>query len=365
MFEDFDFTNIYVVYTIGDSSTLSSYFNSQELEFNPGTYSTGFWSQNVSVRVTEGDLGQSGDTVSISGQVYNEAYEYYDFTEEWYITSVELSGQSNIAGVTESGEVWLESLYIDEIDLALIEFDAETFEILNEQYGEEPIGLNFSLFLTNETYFEGEALPDMDPNAVLVCFASGTGIATPTGTAPVEQLSIGDLVMTGGGRAIPVKWIGHQTVDHSGTDEGRATLIRFSRGAIAPEVPCRDLTVTCDHGIIIDGVICHAGALVNGTTIRRLTLDELPRRSVVYHVETQRHDIILADGVQSETFVDNVTRQSFDNFDEYEVLYGDETPVPEMAMPRARGPRQVPASIKAKLHVAAHQLDAERLDRVA
>ena len=145
------------------------------------------------------------------------------------------------------------------------------------------------------------------------CFAAGTGIATPAGEVAVEALRIGDKVSTHGGQVVDVKWIGHQTVFTLFGPAERLMPVRFAAGSLGNGLPHSDLTVTADHGMLVCGVICHAGALVNGTTIIRVPLSELGESFTVYHVETDAHEIILANGAPAETFIDNVSRRVFDN----------------------------------------------------
>ena len=181
------------------------------------------------------------------------------------------------------------------------------------------------------------------------CFLEGTGIATDTGQTAVESLAPGDLIRTGDGRTIAVKWIGRQTVFPLFGPAERLRPVRFAAGSLGDGLPHSDLTVTADHGMLVDGVICHAGAMVNGTTITRVPLSELGESYTVYHVETESHEIILANGAPAETFIDNVSRRTFDNFGEFEALYGDVPEMEELPYPRAMSARQVPGHIQARL----------------
>ena len=181
------------------------------------------------------------------------------------------------------------------------------------------------------------------------CFCSGTSIATPSGEALVEDLAIGDLILAEGGRIVPVKWIGRQTVMTRFGPAERLMPVRFAAGALGEGLPHSDLTVTADHGMLVDGVICHAGALVNGSTITRVPLVEMDETYTVYHIETDEHEIILANGAPAETFIDNVSRRVFDNFAEFEALYGDVPEMEELPYPRAMSARQVPGRIVSKL----------------
>ena len=103
----------------------------------------------------------------------------------------------------------------------------------------------------------------------------------------------------------------------------------------------------------MDGVLCEAGALVNGTTITRVPLSEFDESYTVYHVETEDHEIILANGAPAETFVDNVSRRAFDNFAEFAKQYGDQPEMKELPYPRASKARHLPARIKSCLGIGA------------
>jgi len=188
---------------------------------------------------------------------------------------------------------------------------------------------------------------DINTGAVFeFCFAAGTLIATPVGEIAVEALKIGDMVSTPDGKVVPVKWIGKQTVFTMFRPPERLALVRISANALGDGQPHSDLTVTADHGIFVQGVICHAGALVNGTTIARAPITE---QYTVYHIETEDHEIILANGAPAETFIDNASRRAFDNFAEFETLYGDVPEMEELPYPRAMSARQVPGAIRARL----------------
>ena len=180
------------------------------------------------------------------------------------------------------------------------------------------------------------------------CFAPGTGIATPSGEVAVERLAEGDPILTADGRTIPVRWIGRQTVSTLFAGD-RARPVLIEAGALGHGLPHSDLTVTADHGMILDGLVINAGALVNGTTITLVPLADLPERVTYYHVETADHDVILAHGAAAETFVDYAGRAAFDNFADYLARHGAEHTLPEMTRPRITSARQLPAAIRARL----------------
>jgi len=170
---------------------------------------------------------------------------------------------------------------------------------------------SFNLFLRTFTQ------DDIDQSTFPRLLRRGTPIATPSGEVAVESLGAGDLVLTADGRTVPVKWLARQTIHKLFAPEMRFRPVRDSAGALGENVPHTDLVVTADHGLVLDGLVMQAGALVNGTTIARVPMPELEGIVTYYHIETEAHDAILGTGVPAETFVDNFTRRRFDNYTEY------------------------------------------------
>ena len=160
----------------------------------------------------------------------------------------------------------------------------------------------------------------------VVCFARATRIATPEGETAVEDLSPGDLVsvvVSGEIVAQRVKWIGQRLINlESHRRPETVRPVRIQRDAVADNVPYRDLLVSPDHGILVDGKLICARQLVNGTTIR----PETGLHSVEYfHVELDAHGILLAEGLTSESYLDTGNRNFFANAGEPVVLHPDMT----------------------------------------
>lgn len=189
-----------------------------------------------------------------------------------------------------------------------------------------------------------------------ICFMPGTMVATPSGAVAVEDLKVGDLVLTHDGRAMPVNWLGRQTVSTIFADKQRVLPIRFKAGALAAHVPSRDLLVSPDHALLVDGNLIQAGALVNGTSIVRE--HNVPTVFTYYHVEVDDHSLILAENTPAETFVDNIDRMGFDNWAEYEALYPEGKSITELPYPRAKAYRQVPVATRVKLAARAQEMGA-------
>jgi hypothetical protein len=165
---------------------------------------------------------------------------------------------------------------------------------------------------------------EIDP----ACFLEGTLIATARGEVAVETLAIGDRVMTKDGSAKPIKWIGHRIYDgRFAAGDTHLLPICIKAGALADGVPRRDLWLSPQHALYLDGVLIPAGALVNGASIVQARAME---RIAYYHIELAAHDVLLAEGTPAESFVDDDSRGIFQNAHDYKKLY------PEAARTAAR-----------------------------
>jgi hypothetical protein len=178
----------------------------------------------------------------------------------------------------------------------------------------------------------------------ITCFCAGTKIATPDGDVSVEDLQPGDKITTADGGTTTVKWLGIQSVHTQLTDPTVVNPICIRAGALADSVPERDLFVSGDHGIEIDGILYNAGALVNGSSIYRVA--QMPSEGFTYyHVETDEHDLILAEGCSAESYLDVIDRTHFDNGAEREGAQA----IREMALPRISASRMVPQDVREQL----------------
>ncbi|NTF45622.1 Hint domain-containing protein [Rhizobium rhizogenes] len=140
------------------------------------------------------------------------------------------------------------------------------------------------------------------------CFLRGTLIQTPEGDVPVEDLRVGDVVVTHKGVA-EIKWVGRRRLDPKAIDKPRDTLpVRIQAGAIAENVPARDLYVSPDHCMFLEESLIPAKFLMNGTTItQEATLVPFE----YFHIELDEHSIVLAEGAKTETYLDLGGRLSF------------------------------------------------------
>ncbi|TXN43880.1 hypothetical protein FV233_16875 [Methylobacterium sp. WL7] len=151
------------------------------------------------------------------------------------------------------------------------------------------------------------------------CYCTGTRILTLRGEVAVEALAIGDTVMTASGQHRPIRWIGTRSYIGRFANTNPAVLpVCVKAGALADGIPSRDLWVSPDHALYLDGVLIPAEHLVNGATIVKAQAVE----AVTYwHVELDSHDVLLAEGAPAESFIDDHGRAIFHNADTFHALY--------------------------------------------
>ena len=145
------------------------------------------------------------------------------------------------------------------------------------------------------------------------CFLAGSLITTPSGFIPVEELSVGDQVITyidGLEKNRHVTWVGqahcvirpHLPLDQAGYP------IRILKDAIADGMPFKDLLITAEHCLFFDGKFVPARMLVNGLSI---FYDTSINSYEYYHIETEDHSVIMADGMLTESYLDTGNRNTF------------------------------------------------------
>jgi hypothetical protein len=150
------------------------------------------------------------------------------------------------------------------------------------------------------------------------CYVRGTLIRTETGDVAIEDLRIGDRVMTRSGHGAeqkPIRWIGRRCYEGGIAAHRRDVLpVRIRAGALGDDVPRRDLYVSPAHAVFLRNVLVPARKLLNGASIVQVSAAE---RVEYFHLELESHDLILAEGAVSETFVDDDSRALFDNAADY------------------------------------------------
>ncbi len=160
-----------------------------------------------------------------------------------------------------------------------------------------------------------------------VCFTTGTRIRTTRGEVAVEALRIGDEAVTASGALRPIAWIGHRDLDGAGrTLPHDQQPVRIRKGAFGSGLPTRDLRLSAGHPVLVGadadgegGYLVPVMCLINGTTIARE-----PVAAVTYwHVELDSHDILLAEGLAAESYLDWGDRPFFTEASDHALHHPD------------------------------------------
>ena len=201
-----------------------------------------------------------------------------------------------------------------------------------------------------------------------LCFLAGTKIATPGGEVPVQQLTAGGDVLTASGEVREIRWIGKGRVLAMRGRRSAATPVIVRKGALADNVPNADLRMTMAHGLYIDDVLIPVEFLVNH---RSILWDDHAQEVELYHVELDRHDIVIANGAPAESYRDDGNRWLFHNANEGWHLPPSDACAPVLTggtvvdaawrrfLDRAGSRRLPPMTDDADLHLVA---DGQRID---
>jgi hypothetical protein len=155
------------------------------------------------------------------------------------------------------------------------------------------------------------------------CLLKGTRISTPLGERPVEDLQIGDEVLTLSGRK-SIKWIGHNkfTKEEGATWQDSVMPVRVAHSAIDDQTPHRDLYLSPSHYVFLNEVLVQVRYLINESSIAQ-SMPSDTSAIEYYHIDLGTHQVIYAEGALVDSYFDDgCNRENFSNFVEYERLYG-------------------------------------------
>ena len=149
----------------------------------------------------------------------------------------------------------------------------------------------------------------------VTCYVSGTLIRTARGDVAVEHLAVGDLVVTASGARRPIRWLGHRDTDCLRHPQPRKVWpVRVAAGALGAGLPYADLWLSPGHALCLqalnkDEMLIPVRCLVQGEAVMQVERE----RVTYWHVELDSHDILIANGVPAESYLDTGNRRAFDN----------------------------------------------------
>ena len=145
---------------------------------------------------------------------------------------------------------------------------------------------------------------------VIPCFTPGTMIATPKGERPVEELQVGDRVITRDNGLQEIRWIGAK--DINGVKMARLPHLKpvlIRRGALGNGLPERDMTVSPNHRVLIanERAALYFDEREVLAAAKHLTgmdgIHEVDAMATTYiHFMFDHHEVVLSDGAWTESF---------------------------------------------------------------
>ncbi|GBR28376.1 hypothetical protein AA0473_1728 [Acetobacter orleanensis NRIC 0473] len=155
----------------------------------------------------------------------------------------------------------------------------------------------------------------MNSGVTIACFLTGSMIRTTDGDIAVEDIRVGDQLVTlapenGANVTQPVIWVGkaHARVRPELPDDEAGWPVRVLKDAISDGVPYKDMLITAEHCLFFRGSFMPVRMLVNNVSI---FYDKSITGYDYYHVETSQHAVMMADGVLTESYLDTNNRGSF------------------------------------------------------
>ena len=152
---------------------------------------------------------------------------------------------------------------------------------------------------------------DKQPTIKQHSHVTGTMIAIKGGEKPVEELCVGDLVLTKDNGFQPVRWIASRRLGRPAFKaDPNLRPIRIKAGALGKNKPRHDLIVSQQHCVLLDDwrcellfgedeVLAPAKALLNDSSV---TIDRKSGKVTYYHFMFDQHEIVYSNGVESESF---------------------------------------------------------------
>lgn len=145
----------------------------------------------------------------------------------------------------------------------------------------------------------------------VICFTPDTRLATPGGQRAIRQLRPGDIILTRDNGPQKVLWTGHRRMSGARLYAmPHLRPIRFRAGSMGLYRPDEDLLVSPQHRMLVKGraaqalfntpeVLVAAEHLTNDLTIM---VDRVLREVTYVHVLLERHNIVWANGLETESF---------------------------------------------------------------
>jgi Hint domain len=244
----------------------------------------------------------AGSLPGLGGAIYNFATITFAPGASWGVTG---SSGGFTGGETFSGFAPGDSLQINGVTNETVAgFSANTLTLTGGATLDIIIPGNF-----DPSQFQVKNVGVNSVSVTVSCFAPETRIRMASGDeVPIMALRPGMRALTANGEAAEIVWVGRRFIDCRRHPRPELVCpVRVRAGAFGPGVPARDLRLSPDHAVFAHGVLIPVRCLINGVTIARESVDTI----TWFHLELPEHDIILAEGLPVESYLDTNDRADF------------------------------------------------------
>jgi len=160
------------------------------------------------------------------------------------------------------------------------------------------------------TFLDGTTMTFQEIENVIPCFTPGTTIATPRGERLVEELQVGDRIITRDNGIQEIRWMGQKDLTGKnliGSPHLRPVLVKA--GSLGNGLPERDMLVSPNHRLLVTGdrtqlyfeeneVLAAAKHLDGAQGIHQVDVMKVS----YIHFMFDRHEVVLSNGAWTESF---------------------------------------------------------------
>nr|WP_321509673.1 Hint domain-containing protein [uncultured Celeribacter sp.] len=248
--------------------------------------------------------GAGNDTITGGGD--NDTLEGGDDQDTFVITP---SGDSSYGSTTVRGGSGGEIDY-DTLDLSQMLANGWVIDYHVQNPDSDGNGFDGQITLYNAASNDYANINYTNIEHIIPCFTPGTRIATPRGEVAVEDLKVGDKVITRDNGLQVIRWVGRKSLSAADLQrKPELTPVRISQGALGRGLPERDMVVSPNHRMLMSDpkaalLFDTQEVLVAAKYLQRLAgVDSVPAAPVTYiHIMFDHHEVVLSDGTWSESF---------------------------------------------------------------
>jgi len=159
-------------------------------------------------------------------------------------------------------------------------------------------------------FLDGTTMTFSQIENVIPCFTPGTTIATAKGERLVEELTVGDRIITRDNGIQEIAWVGHKEMSGKQLVQNpHLKPILIKAGALGNGLPERDMMVSPNHRVLVasdltqlyfeeNEVLAAAKHMVGANGIQAINV----MQTTYVHFMFECHEVILSNGAWTESF---------------------------------------------------------------